>query len=245
MFYYNSTLLNRHNSQSLVIKNLEENKIKHWKKILTSTLSVTKYETLDNLINYFIKSITDYNNFLKFLETLMFSVNKLEKEVDELDFIINFCEQNLELINTNNTRILKESEEEDNIYNNLNKSNSNQNNRKNSVIIRDKGLNLNSNANTSSIANLNKKNELNDFVEYDFIEDLFEGNKDSLQDDLYEQIFGSCGDNYVNELDKSENDRIKEFIKNTSIENKENTKDKVSVSFILIYSYYMITFLSY
>ncbi len=52
------------------------------------------FSELNTIILNFIKSIIEYNNFNKHFHTLQSKVILLEKEVEELEYIINFCQQN-------------------------------------------------------------------------------------------------------------------------------------------------------
>lgn len=52
-------------------------------------------ESIESLIAFFSKSLTEYKNFNHFLKALKENLNLVEIEVDELRYIINLCEQNL------------------------------------------------------------------------------------------------------------------------------------------------------
>lgn len=80
---------------------IDEQKIKKLQTVLNRLFEETNLENLKTTIEYFIKSITEFNNFNSFLKNLQTHVKELENEVEELDFVINFCEQNL-VVSTKN-----------------------------------------------------------------------------------------------------------------------------------------------
>lgn len=78
----------------------------------------TGLEDIDSLIKYFANCLKEvishinynqYNNFETFISTLSQNVKLLENDVEELEFIINFCEQNL---TQNNDKISDEEEQQ-------------------------------------------------------------------------------------------------------------------------------------
>lgn len=142
----------------------------------------TKYESLDNIIKFFNKSITDYNNFNRFLSSLVYNVSKLEKEVEELDFVINLCEENLEVVVEES-----KSKENDTEGNNNNPHSHHASNLtiKNSTSV----SKFNSNRKVSQPENTYKMNDNNE-LDTERIQEIFEGTyKGSFEDDYYEMLF--------------------------------------------------------
>ena len=90
------------NQSSRIIESLDQTKMKSLEDMLNEMFNETKTENIQQFIDYFIKSCEEYKTFQDTIKTLSSQVIKLEKEVDELEYIINFCEENLEVVNKNN-----------------------------------------------------------------------------------------------------------------------------------------------
>ena len=90
------------NQTSRIIDSLDQTKMKSLEDMLNEMFNETKTENIQQFIDYFIKSCEEYKTFQDTIKTLSSQVIKLEKEVDELEYIINFCEENLEVVNKNN-----------------------------------------------------------------------------------------------------------------------------------------------
>lgn len=87
---------------SKIIDILDKEKITNLERMLRDMLNETKTENIQSFIDYFIKSCEEYKAFKDSIDTITKTVMTLEKEVDELEYIINFCEQNLEVANDKN-----------------------------------------------------------------------------------------------------------------------------------------------
>ena len=87
---------------SRIIDSLDQKKMKSLENMLNEMFNETKTENIQQFIDYFIKSCEEYKTFQDTIKTLTTQVNKLEKEVDELEYILNFCEENLYVYNQNN-----------------------------------------------------------------------------------------------------------------------------------------------
>jgi hypothetical protein len=87
---------------SRIIDSLDQKKMKSLENMLNEMFNETKTENIQQFIDYFIKSCEEYKTFQDTIKTLSSQVINLEKEVDELEYIINFCEENLEVVNKNN-----------------------------------------------------------------------------------------------------------------------------------------------
>ena len=90
------------NQTSRMIDSLDQKKMKSLEDMLNEMFNETKTENIQQFIDYFIKSCEEYKTFQDTIKTLTSHVNKLEKEVDELEYILNFCEENLYVFNQNN-----------------------------------------------------------------------------------------------------------------------------------------------
>jgi hypothetical protein len=95
---------------SKLLELLEEDKIKNLEEILNKMFEATNLTNIDSLIDYFIKCTKEFKNFEDFIGNITTKVAELEKEVYELEFIINFCERNLEAKNETNDKNFDESE---------------------------------------------------------------------------------------------------------------------------------------
>lgn len=102
---------------SKVLDILNEDKITHYQDMLSKIYEQTHFNNITSLVEYFIKCTKEFKNFEDFISNVTIKVQDLEKEVDELEFIINFCEQNLE-VKTDNPI----DEEEDQIYEEIKKA---------------------------------------------------------------------------------------------------------------------------
>jgi hypothetical protein len=87
---------------SRIIDSLDQKKMKSLEDMLNEMFNETKTENIQQFIDYFIKSCEEYKTFQDTIKNLTSHVNKLEKEVDELEYILNFCEENLYVFNQNN-----------------------------------------------------------------------------------------------------------------------------------------------
>ena len=87
---------------SKIIDLLDKEKITNLEEMLKDMFNETKTENIQSFIDYFIKSCEEYKAFKDSIDTITKTVMTLEKEVDELEYIINFCEQNLEVVNDRN-----------------------------------------------------------------------------------------------------------------------------------------------
>lgn len=84
-------------SSSKVLEIINEDKIKKLEEILENIYSLTNLSDINALVNYFTNCQKENKNFEDFTYALTSKVTELEKEVEELEYIINFCEQNLEI----------------------------------------------------------------------------------------------------------------------------------------------------
>lgn len=82
---------------SKLLEMLDEEKIKKLEYILNQMLEETNLTNIDSLIDYFIKCTKEFKNFEDFIGDINLKVSELEKEVQELEYIINFCERNLQV----------------------------------------------------------------------------------------------------------------------------------------------------
>lgn len=87
---------------SKIIDMLDPKKIASLEEMLKDMFNETKTENIQSFVDYFIKSCEEYKAFKDSIDTITKTVIVLEKEVDELEYIINFCEQNLEVVNEHN-----------------------------------------------------------------------------------------------------------------------------------------------
>ena len=87
---------------SKIIDMLDPKKIAALEEMLKDMFNETKTENIQSFVDYFIKSCEEYKAFKDSIDTITKTVIVLEKEVDELEYIINFCEQNLEVVNEHN-----------------------------------------------------------------------------------------------------------------------------------------------
>ena len=87
---------------SIIIDTLDIQKITNLEEISRKMFNETKTENIQSFVDYFIKSCDEYKAFQESIHNLNQNVQVLEKEVDELEYIINFCEQNLEVVNDKN-----------------------------------------------------------------------------------------------------------------------------------------------
>jgi len=94
---------------SKVLEILDEGKLKNFQEILEKIYKETNVEDIESLVEYFANSLRENQNFEDFINSLSKKVKVLEEDVDELEYIINFCEQNLEVKSD------KEIDEEENL----------------------------------------------------------------------------------------------------------------------------------
>ena len=87
---------------SIIIDTLDIQKITNLEEISRKMFNETKTENIQSFVDYFIKSCDEYKAFQESITNLNQNIKVLEKEVDELEYIINFCEQNLEVVNDKN-----------------------------------------------------------------------------------------------------------------------------------------------
>ena len=87
---------------SKIIDMLDPKKIAALEEMLKDMFNETKTANIQSFVDYFIKSCEEYKAFKDSIDTITKTVIVLEKEVDELEYIINFCEQNLEVVNEHN-----------------------------------------------------------------------------------------------------------------------------------------------
>jgi hypothetical protein len=83
--------------------------LQKFQDILERIYKETNVEDIESLVEYFANSLRENQNFEDFIATLSKKVKALEQDVDELEYIINFCEQNLEVKSD------KEIDEEENM----------------------------------------------------------------------------------------------------------------------------------
>ena len=79
--------------ESEILKNLDKRKLYQLEKILNNIFEETQTENSKQLIDYLSKSCEENLKFKNTVQTLQEKVYKLEEEVSELEYIINFCEE--------------------------------------------------------------------------------------------------------------------------------------------------------
>jgi hypothetical protein len=82
---------------SKVLEVLDIDKLAEIETILNKMLHETNLNSIEELVQYFIKCTKEFKNFEDFIASVTTKVAELEKEVQELEFIINLCERNLEV----------------------------------------------------------------------------------------------------------------------------------------------------
>ena len=95
-------LAQNYKNNSKILDSISQNKLNELENMLNDMLEETKTENIQQFINYFIKSCEEYKTFQENIEKIKKKVNILENDVEELEFIINFCEENLGVIHKNN-----------------------------------------------------------------------------------------------------------------------------------------------
>ena len=95
-------LAQNYKNNSKILDSISQIKINKLENMLNDMLEETKTENIQQFINYFIKSCEEYKTFQENIEKIKKKVNVLENDVEELEFIINFCEENLGVIHKNN-----------------------------------------------------------------------------------------------------------------------------------------------
>ena len=81
--------------ESEILKSLDQNKLFKLEELLNNIFEETRTDNSKQLIDFLAKSCQENSKFKNTVETLQEKVNKLEKEVSELEYIISFCEQNI------------------------------------------------------------------------------------------------------------------------------------------------------
>ena len=81
--------------ESEILQNLDQNKLLKLEELLNDIFEETRTENSKQLIDFLAKSCEENSNFKNTVITLQEKVDKLEEEVSELEYIINFCEQHL------------------------------------------------------------------------------------------------------------------------------------------------------
>ena len=81
--------------ESEILKSLDQNKLLKLEELLNNIFEETRTDNSKQLIDFLAKSCQENSKFKNTMETLQEKVNKLEKEVSELEYIISFCEQNI------------------------------------------------------------------------------------------------------------------------------------------------------
>ena len=79
--------------ESEILKNLDKRKLYQLEKILNNIFEETQTENSKQLIDFLSKSCEENLKFKNTVQTLQEKVYKLEEEVSELEYIINFCEE--------------------------------------------------------------------------------------------------------------------------------------------------------
>ena len=80
---------------SEILESLDQNKLIKLEQLLNHIFEETRTDNSKQLIDYLAKSCEEHLKFKNTVQTLQEKVSKLEVEVSELEYIINFCEQNL------------------------------------------------------------------------------------------------------------------------------------------------------
>ena len=81
--------------ESEILKSLDQKKLLKLEELLNNIFEETRTDNSKQLIDFLAKSCQENSKFKNTVETLQEKVNKLEKEVSELEYIISFCEQNI------------------------------------------------------------------------------------------------------------------------------------------------------
>ena len=102
--------VNNFDESSKIIDMLDKDKISNLEEILKEMFNETRTENIQSFVDYFIKSCEEYKTFQDSLNTLAKKVFTVEQEVDELEYIINFCQQNLNVVNDNTLDIEEQNE---------------------------------------------------------------------------------------------------------------------------------------
>ena len=79
--------------ESEILKNLDKRKLYQLEKILNNIFEETRIHNSKQLIEFLAKSCEENLKFKNTVQTLQEKVYKLEEEVSELEYIINFCEE--------------------------------------------------------------------------------------------------------------------------------------------------------
>ena len=87
--------------ESEILQSLDQKKLVHLEQILNDIFEETRTENSRQLIDYLAKSCEENTKFKNTVQILKDKVSKLDIEVSELEYIINFCENNLSLKKVN------------------------------------------------------------------------------------------------------------------------------------------------
>lgn len=82
---------------SKLLELINEEKMSQYEEMLSQIYAETNIDDISNLVQYFIKCTKEFKSFEQSYRVLELEVNKIDQEVDELEYIINFCEQNMEV----------------------------------------------------------------------------------------------------------------------------------------------------
>ena len=83
--------------ESEILQSLDQKKLIHLENLLNDIFEETRTENSRQLIDYLAKSCEENIKFKNTVQTLKEKVTKLEIEVSELEYIINFCENNISM----------------------------------------------------------------------------------------------------------------------------------------------------
>jgi len=82
---------------SKLLETIGDEKISKLVETLQKFYEETNINDIESLVDYFLKCSKEFKNFCEFINKLNKDMESLEKEVDELEYIINFCQKNLEI----------------------------------------------------------------------------------------------------------------------------------------------------
>ena len=83
--------------KSKLLDNIDKEKISKLEKILIEFYEETNLHDIESLVDFFIKCSGEFKNFEDFTTKLYKNLENLEREVEEFEYIINFCQKNLEI----------------------------------------------------------------------------------------------------------------------------------------------------
>ena len=98
---------------SKIFEILNSEKLMQIEEMLNKIYEKTNQTSIDQLVDYFIECTKEYKNFEKHIKKVSSDLENLEKEVNELDFIINFLESNKHSHNGSNLFSEEDSQYED------------------------------------------------------------------------------------------------------------------------------------